>query len=139
MTTLNAQGSTTTSPSTQLADVFATVKPGQHVLVDVLGISTRAGRTADNLGLHALDRETLELLTVEPLTGETMVASDEVIPERGRFSVMNGHLSFSAQKDALGGESKTRAQVEFQVQGTRLSKTAPVTWFVGTATVTITA
>lgn len=151
MTTLNTQTIATSSASTRLADVFATVKPGQHVLVDVLGISTNAGRTADKLGLHATERDSLELVNLEPLEGEDQVTKKYEVPNLGHWSVMNGHLSFTASKDALksadqGGAFgrkdpvlKQPVAIEFQVRANTIGqdKDAPIRWFVGVATVTI--
>lgn len=154
MTTLDEQTTVSTPTPTQIADVFATVKAGQHVLVDVLGISTPAGRTAANLGLHAFDRDSLALLVIDPLTGDfTVPTQKQVIPLLGRFTVMNGHVSFTAEKNALNTESEGGAtgcteavtelnlSVQFQAQLNSIGQPqdAAPEWVTGTVTVRVTA
>lgn len=78
-------------PALLLGDKTARVKAGQHVLIDVLGLGSR--RRTD----VTFDRDSLEFQLADGGTTTDKV----VLPGVGAFSLVNGQISFYAEKTAL--------------------------------------
>lgn len=141
MTTNLAETSTSeTTESAQepvllLGDTTSRVKTGQHVLIDVLGLSTRKTSVP-------CDRDSL----VFQLADGTATTDKVTVPGVGAFTLMNGHISFYAEKDALRAgsvagrtEDVPRAGVSIAFQARAAGGEHAGELVAGTTGVTITA
>lgn len=151
VTAVGAQEASVSAATTTVVPVTtARVKPGQHVLVDVLGISTNKNSRGDRLaGEHSMlsfDRDSLELAVLDgALPADAQPLLKLIAPDdAGHWTVVNGHISFFAQPDVLNKAQELDATVKRVIVSTdfRVKIAAgelAEQWATGTVTMTIAA